>query len=277
MSQAKIIGFLLLLLAGGSLFAQKPKPGNWKKIRVLVYTKNGIGYVHENIPYAAASVMDLGKKHGFTVDTSSNPALFTRENLDRYNFLVFTSTNNDVFATEEQRLAFRHFIEAGGGLVGIHSAIATERNWKWYKQLTGATFAWHAAFQKIRVRVLDHAHPSVQGLPLVWERADECYFQKELYPGTHTILMHEVGSLQPDERIQQYAGPYKDFYPAAWHHFFDGGVVWMTTLGHDKKDYSDPVFMQHIFQGMAYVAGFCSKKKDYGKAYAKDRNEEARF
>jgi uncharacterized protein len=277
MFQQKILGFLLLLWAGGSLFAQTARPVNWKKVRVLVYTKNGKGYVHENIPYAAASVMDLGKKHGFAVDTSSNPALFTRENLDRYHFLVFTSTNNDVFDTEEQRLAFRHFIEAGGGLVGIHSAIATERNWKWYKQLTGGTFAWHAVFQSFRVRVLDHAHPSVQGLPQVWVREDECYFQKELYPGTHTILMHEIGSLKPDERIQQYAGSYQEYYPAAWHHFFDGGVVWMSTLGHDKKDYSDLVFMQHILQGMAYVASFCNKKKDYRKAYAKDRNEEARF
>ncbi|MEJ0033904.1 MAG: hypothetical protein WDO15_27850 [Bacteroidota bacterium] len=29
---------------------------NWKKINVLVYTKNGKGYVHDNIPFAVEAL-----------------------------------------------------------------------------------------------------------------------------------------------------------------------------------------------------------------------------
>ncbi len=32
----------------------------WKKVTVLVYTKNGTGYVHDNIPSAVAAIQKLG-------------------------------------------------------------------------------------------------------------------------------------------------------------------------------------------------------------------------
>nr|MCU0393742.1 ThuA domain-containing protein [Thermoflexibacter sp.] len=98
---------------------------------------------------------------GFKVDVSDNPTVFSDENLQKYNCLIFTSTNNDVFDTDNQRLAFRRYIESGGGLVGIHAIMGTERNWTWFKQLIGGSFAWHASFQKYKVRVIDHKHPSV--------------------------------------------------------------------------------------------------------------------
>ncbi|MBL7813489.1 MAG: ThuA domain-containing protein [Saprospiraceae bacterium] len=266
---------LLFLLFSSSVFSQKV---NWKKLTVLVYSKNGKGYVHDNIPSAIACIQNLGKTHGFKVDTSSSPAVFTKENLEKYDLLVFTSTNNDVFDTDEQRLVFRHYIEAGGGLVGIHSVVGTERNWKWFKQLLGGTFSWHARFQKYRVNVIDKTHPSVKGLPVVWEREDECYFEKELYAGIHTFMVQDVASLKNDEkdaeRVKQNMGSFVDYYPAAWHNFFDGGLAWITTLGHDKKDYSEPVYVQHILQGIEFVATHRSKKKDYGKSYAKHKDDE---
>ena len=47
--------------------AQKP---NWKNVKVLVYTKNGKGYVRDNIPYAVKCIQKLGKENGFQVDVS---------------------------------------------------------------------------------------------------------------------------------------------------------------------------------------------------------------
>jgi uncharacterized protein len=265
------ITFFLLL---NTLFSQSI---NWKKVRVLVYTKNGKGYVHDNIPNAVACIQKLGQQHGFKVDVSDTAVVFTKENLQKYRLVIFTSTNNDVFDTDTQRLAFRHYIEAGGGMVGIHSIMGTERNWKWFKELIGGTFSWHAHFHKYRVKVIDPKHPSVEGLPLVWERADECYFEKELYPGIHTIMVQDVESLSPTddkekEKIKQNVGSFGDYYPAVWYQFYDGGVSWITTLGHDKDDYAEPVFVKHIFQGIRFVVQNTTKL-DYSKAYAKDRNQ----
>ncbi len=271
------LSFFICIVFITNAFPQSEKAIKWKKVQVLVYTKNGKGFVHDNIPFAVAAIQKLGQEQGFKVDVSDSAAVFTTENLQKYNCLIFTSTNNDVFDTDNQRLAFRHYIEAGGGLVGIHSIVGTERNWTWFKQLMGASFAWHARFQKYSVKVIAPEHPSVAGLPLNWEREDECYFEKEIYPTIQPFLVQDVSSLKPaDEKeqnlIKQHNGSFGNFYPAAWHNFYDGGLAWITTLGHDKKDYSDPIFTKHILQGIEFVVRR-TYRKDWGKVYAQGKDD----
>ena len=261
--------------------AQAQEGVNWKNVHVLVYTKNGKGYVHDNIPSAVSCIQQLGKQHSFKVDTSSIASVMTESNLKQYTLLIFPSTNNDVFDTDQQRLAFRRYIEAGGGFVGIHSVTGTERNWKWFKMMLGGTFAWHAKFQKFTVKVIDPAHPSMQGLPKVWEKEDECYFAKELYPGPKVLLAHDLTSLNTADTAQKNniiknAGGYAELYPAAWSYNFDGGHTWCTVLGHAKKDYSDSIYVQHIFQGIRYVASQV-KMRDFNKAYADSRDTPVRY
>ncbi len=269
-----------LLILCFLISAAKAEDGkvNWKKVKVLVFTKNGKGYVHENIPFAVKCIQKLGEQYGFKTDVSESPSVFTEENLKQYSILIFTSTNNDAFDTDEQRLAFRHFIEAGGGFVGVHSVVGTERNWTWFKMMLGGTFSWHPKFQKYSIQVIDAGHPSVSGLPKVWQKEDECYFQKELYPGIKTVLAHDLSSLDVADSIKLKfnKGTFSRYYPAAWYQQFDGGTIWITSLGHDKKDYEDPTYVQHIFQGIKFVAGEI-KSKDYAKAYSRVKDEPVKY
>lgn len=276
-----IVTFFLLFQSAICSYSYAQDKVNWKKVKVLVYTKNGKGYVHDNIPNAVNCIQKLSKQHGFKMDTSSNASVMTEENLEQYTMLIFPSTNNDVFDTDAQRLAFRRYIEAGGGFVGIHSVTGTERNWKWFKMMMGGTFSWHAKFQKFTARVIDPSHPSMDGLPGVWEKEDEFYFAKELYPGTKTILVNDISTLNTSDTIQKNlilknAGTFSEFYPAAWQHDFDGGHTWFTTLGHHQKDYEDPVYVQHIFGGIRFVASQV-KKLDFSKAYADSRDTPVRY
>ncbi len=189
--------------------------------------------------------------------------------------MLFPSTNNDVFDTDAQRVAFRRYIQAGGGFVGLHSVIGTERNWRWFKMLLGGTFVWHPKFQPLEIKVLDKQHPSVSGMPSRWKKEDETYFMKEIYPGINVTMAHDLSAMNPNEkdaeRIKTLAENFGDYYPAVWHHNFDGGTVWITTLGHNKKDYEDPLYMKHVLQGMAYVASRTGKL-DFSKAYATERD-----
>ncbi|AQG80609.1 ThuA domain-containing protein [Spirosoma montaniterrae] len=271
-----IYAFLLIALYA-SAHAQDP---NWKRVRVLVYTKNGKGYVHDNIPFAVQAVLKLGREHGFSVDTSSRAEVFSESNLKKYNTLIFTSTNNDVFDSDAQRLAFRRYIEAGGGFVGVHSVTGTERNWVWFKRMLGGTFLWHAKFQPFNVRVIDSNHSSMKGIPAVWTRNDECYFAKELSPGPTAVLAHDITSLdrsdpREEQKIKDAAGHYNTLYPAAWYYDFDGGHTWCTALGHSKEDYSEPTFVNHLFQGIRYVVTRV-KQIDFSRAYATNRDEPIR-
>jgi type 1 glutamine amidotransferase len=274
-----LITFFFVVFNAPSAYAQQGV--NWKNVRVLVYTKNGKGYIHDNIPSAVSCVQKLGQQYGFKVDTSANAAVMSEKNLKQYTLLIFPSTNNEVFDTDVQRLAFRHYIEAGGGFVGLHSVTGTERNWKWFKMMLGGTFAWHANFQKFKVKIIVPSHPSMVGLPKVWERSDECYFAKELYPGPRVLAVHDLTSLNTKDTAQKNliiknSGGYADLYPSVWYYDYDGGHTWCTVYGHDKKDYSDPVYVKHIFQGIQYIASRV-KTRDFSKAYAQSRDTPLRY
>jgi len=251
---------------------------NLKNLKMLVYTKNGEGYVHDNIPHAVKSIQKLGKKHGFEVTITDNPSVFTEANLQQYNILLFPSTNNEVFDNDKQRLAFRRYIQSGGGFVGIHSVVGTERNWDWFKQMVGGSFVWHPRFQKYQLKVIDPAHPTVDKIPGVWEQEEECYFMKDMYPGIKVTIAHDLETLNPEqkERIQESATPYNKLYPAVWHHSFDGGHVWVTALGHHMKDYEDPLFLRHLIQGIQYVADQIGPLNP-AKAYATSRDFPVRY
>jgi type 1 glutamine amidotransferase len=269
------LAILVFMIVAGPFGAEAQKKVSWKKVKVLVYTKNGKGFVHDNIPNAVKAIQKMGVENGFQVDVSDDAAVFTKANLDQYTFLLFPSTNNDVFDTDEQRVAFRRYIEAGGGFVGLHSVIGTERNWKWFKMMLGGTFVWHAKFQTLPLKVIDRDHLSVAGIPSEWRKEDECYFMKEIYPGIQVVMVHDLSAMKPNEtdaeKIRTLAPNYSDYYPAVWSQDYDGGTIWITTLGHHKKDYEDPAYLAHILQGMKFVASKVGKL-DYSKSYATERD-----
>ena len=108
--------------------------------RILVYTKNGKGYVHDNIAASVAAIKKLGAENNFLVDVSDDPAVFTTNNLSRYKAIIFDNANNEIFDSEAQQAALQNYIRGGGGFVGIHSASGAERDWPWFWELLGGKF-----------------------------------------------------------------------------------------------------------------------------------------
>lgn len=268
----------LIILVLSAIFPAKSfarKKTNWKNISILFYTKNGKGYVHDNIPNSILAIRALSAEYGFKVDTTEDPSVFSDDNLKQYDAIVFSNTNNDVFDTETQRVAFMRYIQAGGGFVGIHSASGTERKWRWFKQLLGATFYWHDKFQPFDVIVLDEAHPSLKHLPNRWNRAkgDEFYFLKEMGVNLRILAVNDISTLKGEDpkRLDTFGG----VFPSVWCQEFDGGRSWYTSLGHDKNDYFDPDFRKHILGGIEWVVGG-ARDRDYKKAYAKTSRDAAK-
>ena len=222
--------------------------------KVLLYTKNGDGYVHDNIPYSIQAIEKLGEENGFEVVASEDPALFTDENLSQYHALIFSNTNNEIFDTESQRQALKNYIQNGGGFVAIHSASGSERDWPWFSQLVGGNFERHAPQQDFTVDVVNRAHPSTSHLPDRWEiENDECYYLKELNPALKVLLSADMNTVN-DEGKQDFPGNlFGESFPVAWYQEFDGGRQWYTTLGHRPEQYSDPVFVEHILGGIQWV------------------------
>ncbi|QRR02343.1 ThuA domain-containing protein [Dyadobacter sandarakinus] len=266
-----LLALAFSLTCAPSSFGQKIK---WNKVRVLVYTKNGKGYVHDNIASSVKAIQELGQQNGFAVDSTSNPAKFTDENLKQYDALIFSNTNNDVFDTDDQRVALMRYIQAGGNFVGLHSASGTERKWRWFKNMLGGTFFWHEPGQAFSVQVLDPKNPSLAHLPATWKREkDEFYFVKEMAVNLTVLAVNDHKTIQKPEG--KALDTFGTVFPSVWWHTYDGGRAFYSSLGHQKEDYEREDLRKHILGAIEWAIG-PQKSRNYSKAYAKTPNDPVR-
>ncbi|WP_409013915.1 ThuA domain-containing protein [Dyadobacter sp. CY356] len=231
--------------------------------RVLVFSKTA-GFRHGSIGAGKAAITKLGTEHGFGVDTTENAALFTEKNLRKYSAVIFLNTTGNVL-NDNQQEAFEHYIQAGGGYLGIHAASDTEYDWQWYNKLVGAYFASHPGNPNVQngeAYVVNREHPSMEGFPDRWKIKDEFYDFKTFNPQV-TILV------KIDEKSYKDGKMGKD-HPMSWYHEFDGGKAFYTNFGHEDATFENPVFLKHLMGGLNYVM---SPKLDYSKS----RPEENRF
>ena len=217
-------------------------------ISVLVFTKTE-GFVHESIDAGKTAVLELGKKHGFPVDTTSDASFFNEKTLQKYNVVIFMNTTGDVL-NDAQQLEFNRFIQAGGGFVGVHAAADTEYDWPWYGDLVGAYFESHPNDPNVRdasVQVIDAEHTACKHLPNPWNRTDEWYNYKEIRPFINTILNLDETSYE--------GGTNGEKHPISWYHEFDGGRSFYTGMGHTIEAFQEPAFVEHLWGGISYAAG----------------------
>ncbi|HEV7706867.1 MAG TPA: ThuA domain-containing protein, partial [Asanoa sp.] len=86
---------------------------------------------------AVAAVRKLGTTNGFTVKESSDPTVFTADNLAKYRGVVFLSANG-VTLNDAQEAAFQAYVKGGGGFVGVHDAARAQPGSEWFTGLIGS-------------------------------------------------------------------------------------------------------------------------------------------
>ena len=226
-----------------------------KQKKVLVYTRNGKGYVHDNIAASVAAIQKMGRDNGFLVDATDDNNFITDTTLAQYDAVVFSNSNNEAFTDDRQRASFQKFIENGGGYVGIHVASGSERTWPYYWQTVGGKFNSHPKLQKFKLHVADGAHPSTKGMPTEFEWEDECYFHDFMNPSMHPLLTVDPAQLVDSERIAK--GRTGEMFghamPLAWTLETGKSRRFYTGLGHKKEDYSNPVLYNHILGGILWT------------------------
>lgn len=241
--------------------------------KVLVFTRNGSGYVHDNIPAASECLRNICAANNLLADVTSDAAVFTSARLATYRIVIFANTNNQALATDDQRLAFRRYMEGGGKFMGIHSALGTERKWTWFKDMLGGTFDGHPPCQPGRILITDSKHPSVAGLPAPWLKRDECYLLKEVRQSRKVLMVHDLTAIKEPGNAGDKLSGLGQTYPAVWTDRFDGGLTWITALGHESTDYQDPIFIKHLENGLKFLM---NEKLPKQTPYAKTKDDPIR-
>lgn len=221
--------------------------------KVLLYTRTA-GPRHANLGPALGTGLDpaltaanvvqnavvkLGQDNGFTVDwTEDVSQLATPAQLFRYNAVIFYSTSRDTLDDAAQT-SLRQYVRGGGGFVGIHNAFGTEYNWPWYEGLLGgANYYDHGPEQPGTVVTQDRHDSSTEGLPARWNFTDEWY---NLVPAPSRVrVLATVDESSLPEGVTGSMGHpgHGRVHPVAWCQYYDGGRAWLTTLGHDAKDFA---------------------------------------
>jgi type 1 glutamine amidotransferase len=240
----KKILLFVTLFSTASAFSQK---------RILIYTHNGKGYVHENIAASVEALKKICAENNYAAESTDDPAFFTPEKLRTFSCVIFSNTNNEAFDTEGQKQAFVEYIRNGGGFVGIHSASGSERQWPWFAAQLGGRFVRHPELQKFTIKVVDNKHPATDFLGESWDWEDECYFLNQLNPDIHILLAADLTTVKDEKKAEYPGSTFGNYFPLAWSHEYDGGRQFYTALGHKPAYYQDARFLKHLLGGIKWA------------------------
>lgn len=242
----RLLCFLMLSLAAVSTATESAAAR-----RVLVFSKT-VGYRHDSIPNGIASIRDLGAAHGFKVEAIEDATALNVKNLERFQVVVFLSVTGDVLTAEQER-ALRDYIEGGGGFAAIHGSVfgplACEDQWEWYGDMFCCAFANHSAVVPASVTIEDAAHPANAGLPAHWKHTDEWYN----FTGTPRGKARVLATV--DESTYQ-GGKMGEDHPIAWCRTIGKGRMWYSAMGHTKECFDEPMFRQHLLNGIQLAANW---------------------
>ena len=251
-----------------------PKLPELKQPAILIFSKTN-GFRDSNqIATANAALEKIAKDKGWASFTTENAAVFNPEQLAKFKAVVWNSTSGDVL-TPEQRAAFKAWMEAGGGFVGLHGAGGDPSyKWQWYvDDLIGAQFIGHTLspqFQQGRLVIEDQTHPATKGLGAEWVREEEWYsFDKSpRAKGYHILVTLDEASYSPREKIPLLVD--KDLrmgkdHPIVWTHCLGNGRAFYSALGHRAESYAEPKHLAMIAGAISWVAGIEGPECDAGK------------
>lgn len=252
-----------------------------KTKRVLFFSKSS-GYEHSVIKsvngrpsFAETVLREHAPGHNIEFTFSKDGSLFTPEYLDHFDAYFFyttgvlteAGTDGNPPMTPEGKAAFLDAIKRGKGFIGTHSATDTfhtgegpnvpkdqipprDKNYGEkadpYVRMIGAEFIRHDAQQLAKLRVIDHKFPGFNGLGDHLEIKDEWYALKDFSPNLHVLLVQETAGMQ---------GPHyqRAPYPETWARMHGKGRVFYTSMGHREDVWTNPVFQQILFGGIAWA------------------------
>lgn len=218
--------------------------------RILIFS-HSTGYRHASIEPAVAALQSLAAREGYLTLATEDPDVFSASRLEGFDVIILVSntTNPRDPASEwfvgARREALQNFVHGGGGIVGIHAAGDSHRNWPWYRRMIGGLFEMHPpGTPSGTVTIVDDAHPATRNLPDTIVRTDEWYYYADFNPNVRLLATYDPASIGASD-----ANP----NPISWSHEFEGGRVFYTGMGHTPESYAEPLFIEHLRGGLRWA------------------------
>lgn len=253
MRRAGIVLFSLLAVLVAFFPSQPGQAKSKQRKGRLLYMTLSAGFKHSSVAPSEAIVKEIGERSGlFDTTVTQDVGAFTRQNLKRYDVVMFYTTG-ELPMTEAEKSAFINFVRSGHGFVGVHSATDTFYMWEDYLKLIGGYFNDHPWHQKVTVDVTAPSDPIVSFLGKSFQVDDEIYQFSDFQADTSHVLLklddNSVDLKNPRVRRRYYS------FPLAWTRHYGKGRVFYTALGHEEAVWKSPWYQQLLLNGIKYAMG----------------------
>jgi hypothetical protein len=132
--------------------------------KVLIFSKTA-GFRHGSIPVGAKAITMMGDKTGaYTAHHTEDEAFFEPAKLKAFDAVFMLNTTGECLRPKSDKKdealkreemlkkSLVDFVASGKGLIGVHSATDTYKNWKDYNQMMGGSFDGHSGTPRSRSR-----------------------------------------------------------------------------------------------------------------------------
>lgn len=209
-----------------------------------------------SVAAAHAMFVDIAGRKGWDIVATDKAGAFTPGSLARFDAVIWNNISDDVL-TLSQRMAFRSYLQKGGGFVGVHGSGGDPVYfWDWYAdRFLGARFAghpMHLQFQDARVRVEDKGNPAPAHLPPEWTMKDEWYSFKT---NPRKIGADVIATIDESSYDPKTDGLAMGDHPIAWTNRIGRGRMFYSAIGHLPASYSEPHYVAMIEDALGWMIG----------------------
>ncbi|MEM7145059.1 MAG: ThuA domain-containing protein [Verrucomicrobiota bacterium] len=245
------------------------KPKSPRKILVFYRCE---GFIHKSIPAGNHALAELGKQTGaFEVDLADTYDVFTPENLEQYDAILFNNTTHLKFDDPAHREALMDFIkEDGKGIIGIHAASDNFGSWPEALEMMGGIFNGHpwTAGGTWAFKLDDPDNPlnaAFNGESFMHK--DEIYqYKPESYAGTDKLRILVSLDMKNAINTEVLKNPkfakFNDIYgsgprevPVSWLRDYGNGRLFYSNFGHNPDTFWNPAVLQHYSDGIQFALG----------------------
>jgi type 1 glutamine amidotransferase len=222
------------------------------KPRVLIYTFENYWRHASNLD-CRAQIANMNATRGFDISITNDPLAINATNLEGMDVIVFAITSGEGL-NSLGRADLEAWIRAGGGVVGFHSASATEQNWPFYtSDVTGTQFFGHVdGLYEATVKMTAPTHPITVGLPDL-TFADEWYMftqRPETITGATPLM-----TLDEDTLPASYPAMYKQgVHTIAWAREQGPSRMFYAGWGHVPATWYDPTILELTGRAIEWAA-----------------------